>query len=386
MRGNAAGAFAIMSSAYEHAGFDARFASQFAPHEALGRVPARVARVDRDRIVLFVPSAAAPVPARASGRLRHEAVTAADLPAVGDWVAATLPATTGGGDAVVHAVLPRQTCFARKAAGRAADEQVAAANVDTVFLVAGLDGDYNPRRIERYLVAARASGARAVVVLNKADLLLRESPAAYATRLAEVEELAGGAPVHAVSALAGNGLEALATYLAPGQTVALLGSSGVGKSTLVNALAGEARQDTGAVRAADSRGRHTTTHRELVALAGGAWLVDTPGMRELGLASGDGAGGEAGDGLEATFDDVEELARACRFGDCGHAAEPGCAVRAGLASGALPEARYASWIKLGRELRAYAARHDKRLAAEQKARWKAIHVANRNRPPKGARW
>ena len=247
-RGNAAGAFIVMSSAHEHAGFDARFAAPFEPHAALGRVPARVARVDRDRIVLFVPGAgagAAPVPARASGRLRHDAATAADMPAVGDWVAATLPDLPGGGDAVVHAVLPRHTCFARKAAGRAADEQVAAANVDTVFLVAGLDGDYNPRRIERYLVAARASGARAVVVLNKADLLLRASPAAYATRLAEVEELAGGAPVHAVSALAGDGLDALAAYLAPGQTVALLGSSGVGKSTLVNALAGEARQRHG---------------------------------------------------------------------------------------------------------------------------------------------
>jgi ribosome biogenesis GTPase len=376
-----------MSSAYEHAGFDARFATPFASHAALGRVPARVARVDRDRIVLFVPGAAdTPVPARASGRLRHEAATAADMPAVGDWVAATLPDLPGGGDAVVHAVLPRATCFARKAAGRAADEQVAAANVDTVFLVAGLDGDYNPRRIERYLVAARASGARAVVVLNKADLLLRASPAAYATRLAEVEELACGAPVHAVSALAGDGLEALATYLAPGQTVALLGSSGVGKSTLVNALAGAARQDTGPVREADSRGRHTTTHRELVAIAGGAWLIDTPGMRELGLATVDGTGGEAGDGLEAAFDDIEALAGACRFGDCGHVAEPGCAVQTALRDGRLSAERHASWLKLGRELRAFAARHDKRLAAEQKARWKAIHVANRNRPPKGARW
>jgi len=377
-----------MTHADECAGFDARWSESFAPHALLGRVPARVARVDRDRITLFVAGAIAstwadPVPARPSGRLRHEAASAADLPAVGDWVAATLPESPGAGDAVVHAVLPRRTCFARKAAGRAADAQVAAANVDTVFLVAGLDGDFNPRRIERYLVAAATSGARAVVVLNKADLLLRANPSAYAARLAEVEELAGDAPVHAVSALEGDGLDGLAGYLAPGQTVALLGSSGVGKSTLVNALAGTARQDTGPVREADSRGRHTTTHRELVALDGGAWLVDTPGMRELGLAAGEG---DAEATLEATFDDVESLARRCRFGDCGHAEEPGCAVRAALASGALPEARHASWLKLGRELRAYAARHDKRLAAEQKARWKAVHVANKNRPPKGARW
>jgi ribosome biogenesis GTPase len=382
-----------MSSSHEHAGFDARWSQSFAPHIALGRVPARVARVDRDRITLFVAGASAlawadPVPARPSGRLRHEAATAADLPAVGDWVAATLPAAPGAGDAVVHAVLPRRTCFARKAAGRAADAQVAAANVDTVFLVAGLDGDFNPRRIERYLVAAATSGARAVVVLNKADLLLRANPSAYASRLAQVEELAGGAPVHAVSALEGDGLDALADYLTPGQTVALLGSSGVGKSTLVNALAGAARQATGAVREADGRGRHTTTHRELVALACGAWLVDTPGMRELGLAAGegDGEGGGGGDAMDATFGDVEALVRACRFGDCGHAKEPGCAVRAALRDGTLPEERYASWQKLGREMRAYAARHDKRLAAEQKARWKAIHVANKKRPPKGARW
>jgi len=382
-----------MTHAFECAGFDARWSASFEPHIALGRVPARVARVDKGRITLFVAGASAaswadPVPARPSGRLRHEAATAADLPAVGDWVAATLPASPGAGEAVVHEVLPRRTCFARKAAGKAADTQVAAANVDTVFLVAGLDGDFNPRRIERYLVAAATSGARAVVVLNKADLLLRANPSAYAARLSQVEELAFGAPVHAVSALAGDGLDALASYLAPGQTVALLGSSGVGKSTLVNALVGAARQDTGPVREADSRGRHTTTHRELVALDGGAWLVDTPGMRELGLASGDGGadGGDGGDAMDATFGDVESLARACRFGDCAHAEEPGCAVRRALRDGSLPEERYASWQKLGREMRAYAARHDKRLAAEQKARWKAIHVANKNRPPKGARW
>ncbi len=285
----------------------------------------------------------------------------------------------------MHAVLPRRTCFTRKVAGRTSDAQVAAANVDTVFLVAGLDGDFNPRRIERYLVAAASSGAAAVVVLNKADLVLRANPAQYAVRIAEVEEIAGSAPVHAVSALAGDGLDALAPWLAPGRTVALLGSSGVGKSTLVNALAGAARQDTGPVREADSRGRHTTTHRELVALPGGAWLVDTPGMRELGLVGG-AAGGEADALGAASFGDVEALARACRFADCQHAGQPGCAVAAALADGSLDPERHASWRKLGRELRAHAARHDKKIAAEEKAKWKAIHVANRKRPAKGARW
>jgi len=369
-------------SQLETLGFDAHWSSLFAPHLSLGHSPARVARADRDRFQLLAAPGEAPWPARASGRLRHQALTAADLPAVGDWVAATFPAARDGGEATIHAVLPRRTSFARKVAGRAADAQVAAANVDTVFLVAGLDGDFNPRRIERYLVAAAQSGARAVVVLNKADLVLRVDPAAYAVRLAEVEEVAGGAPVHAVSALAGDGLDALAPWLAPGQTVALLGSSGVGKSTLANALAGADVQATGPTREADSRGRHTTTHRELVALPRGAWLIDTPGMRELGL-TGDPA---AEDALgAASFGDIAALAARCKFGDCAHAGEPGCAVARALRDGTLDAERHASWQKLGREMRAYAARHDKKIAAEEKARWKAIHVAARNRPAKG-RW
>jgi ribosome biogenesis GTPase len=378
----AAGAFIVMSH-LDTLGFDARWSSLFSSHAPLGRSPARVVRADRDRLHLVTARGEAPWPARPSGKLRHEAASAADLPAVGDWVAATFPASRDGGDAVVHAVLPRRTCFTRKIAGRVADAQVAAANVDTVFLVAGLDGNFNPRRIERYLVAAAQSGAQPVIVLNKADLVLSRDSAAYAVRVSQVEEIAGGTPVHAVSALVGDGLDTLARWLAPGQTVALLGSSGVGKSTLVNALAGAVRQDTGPVREADSRGRHTTTHRELVALPGGAWLVDTPGMRELGLVGG--ADGDAADALAgASFADIEELARACRFTDCKHAGEPGCAIARALGDGTLDEDRYASWRKLAREMRAYAARHDKRVAAEEKAKWKAIHVAVRNRPPKGA--
>jgi ribosome biogenesis GTPase len=249
---------------------------------------------------------------------------------------------------------------------------VVAANVDTAFLVGGLDNDWNLRRLERYLVAARASGARPVIVLNKADVL---APAVFAARVAETEDIAGDAPVHALSATRGDGLDALEQYLAPGSTVALLGMSGVGKSTIVNALYGTERMATGAVREWDQRGRHTTTHRELVRLPSGAWMLDTPGMRVLALWGGD-------ESVASSFDDLSQLAARCRFGDCAHQGEPGCAVAAALASGELPEERYASWKKLEREARSFAARHDKRLAAKEKARWKAITKSVRDRPTK----
>ncbi|MEP7027731.1 MAG: ribosome small subunit-dependent GTPase A [Candidatus Eisenbacteria bacterium] len=359
----------------EDLGYNDAFASSFAPHEKQRRHPARVARADKHLYQVFLSADASPERAEVSGRMRHEALGPADFPAVGDWVAVAPPV---GGTAVIHAVLPRATVFARTAPGRETVEQVVAANVDTVFLVGGLDGDFNPRRIERYLVAARESGAAPVVVLNKADVLLAADPARFAVRLTEVEEIAGGAPVHAVSALAGDGLAPLRAHLARGRTIALLGSSGVGKSTLVNALAGEARQATGAVREADDRGRHTTTHRELVRLGGGAWLIDTPGMRELALWGGD-------EGVSATFGDIEALAASCRFGDCAHGKEPGCAVQSALLDGALPEERYASWRKLEREARAFAARHDHRLRALERARARAFTKSVRDRPPRGMR-
>jgi ribosome biogenesis GTPase len=356
-------------------GFNDAFAARFAPHQALGRVPARVARGERDLFHVLTDADAAPVRAEVSGKLRHEAAGASDFPAVGDWVAIAPPE---GGTTLIHAVLERATAFTRLAPGRETIEQVVAANVDTVFLVAGLDHDFNLRRLERYLVAARESGAAPVLVLNKADVLLASNPGAFAVRLTEAEEIAAGAPVHALSAVTGDGVAALAPYLARGCTIALLGMSGVGKSTLVNALLGQERQATGPVREHDQRGRHTTTHRELVRLPEGAWLLDTPGMRVLALWGGE-------EGVTASFGDVESFAARCRFGDCAHAGEPGCAVGAALAGGALPEERYASWQKLEREARAFAARHDKRLQSEEKARWKAITKSVRDRPTKGAR-
>ena len=345
-------------------GWDSRLETAFEVFRHQGLEPARVCRADRELYHLFHSTGL--LRATVSGRFRHGARTRADLPAVGDWVA--VEARPNEGRATIHAVLPRASCFSRKVAGETTEEQVVAANVDTVLLMCGLDGDFNPRRIERYLTAAWESGATPVILLNKTDLC--EDPDA---RTAEIEAIAAGVAVHALSALRAQGLDVLSPYLASGRTVALLGSSGVGKSTLVNALLGEDRQATGEVREDDQRGRHTTTHRELIPLPGGALLLDTPGMRELQLW------GE-GDGLEAAFEDIESLAGRCRFRDCAHAAEPGCAVHAAIADGSLDPDRFSSWRKLQREQRAFAARHDQRLRRERKAYWKSITKAVRDRP------
>src|SRR5262249_2551868 len=240
------------------------------------------------------------------------------------------------------------------------DEQVLAANIDTVFLVSSLNQDLNPRRIERYLALACESGARPVLLLTKADLC--EEPA---EAVAEIERLAPLVSVHVVSALEGSGLDALAAYLGPGQTSVLLGSSGVGKSTLVNRILGEERQVVREIRSHDDRGRHTTTSRQLIFLPEGGMLIDTPGMRELQLWDADERIGQA-------FPDVEEAAKRCRFTDCGHhAGTPGCGVQAAIESGALPAERLANWSKLERELKYLDRRKDKKALSEQKKRWKA---------------
>ncbi len=352
----------------QHLGWNARTESLFLPHREAGLVPARVSREDRDRYEVLDGSGARS--AGLAGRLRHEARTRAELPAVGDWVALRPGAASS---AVIEAVLPRTGAFTRKVAGDRAEEQVVAANVDTLFLVAGLDHDFNPRRLERYLAAAWECGAEPVVVLNKADLAA--DPAA---RVAETGAVAPGAAVVALSALAREGLDGLARWLVPGRTVALLGSSGAGKSTLVNALLGEERLATGAVRADDSRGRHTTTHRQLVPLPSGALLLDTPGMRELQLWAG-------GESLDGAFPEIAALAEGCRFRDCRHEREPGCAVLAAAESGALDADRLASWRKLQKELEWLARRTDARARAEEEAKWKAIHQSMKHHP-KADRW
>ena len=327
-------------------GWTPAFEEQFAPYAADGFEPARVAVEHRDAYVVY--TARGERQAELSGRLRHAAAERGELPAVGDWTAVT-PTEP----ALVQAVLQRRTAFSRLAAtdhGQTV-EQVVAANVDVVFLTAGLDGDFNVRRLERYLTLGWESGASPVVVLTKLDLCDDVDAA-----LLEVGSIAIGVPVHAVSNVTGEGVEELARYLSAGQTVAALGSSGVGKSSLVNRLAGEELMATADVRA-DGRGRHTTTARQLLILPGGGLFLDTPGMRELRLWDSD-------DGLATTFDDVTAAAARCRFRDCSHEAEPDCGVRAALAGGTLDEERYLSWRKLQNELRHLALKQDARLRSE----------------------
>ena len=346
-----------IASVLETLGWDPGWSDVFAPHAARGRQPARVVAVHRDTSI--VRDADGDRPAVVSGSFRFEALAASDYPTVGDWVALDA-------DGVITAILPRRSVFKRMAADGTRrgtgldDEQVMASNVDVALLVAGLDNDFNLRRIERYLAVAWSSGITPVVVLNKADL-----DGDTDGRLLAVDAIAPGVAVVAVSAWTGIGLDALLAHLRPGATAAILGSSGVGKSTLVNALLGEARQKTAEVRVSDSRGRHTTTHRELFELPGGALLVDTPGIRALEVLGAD-------DGLEPAFDDIAELAAACRFSDCAHAGEPGCAVGAALADGRLSQDRLASHRKLEREM-AHAARQiDPRARAEHRRTWRII--------------
>jgi len=284
------------------------------------------------------------------GRLRDHEITGG-MPAVGDWVAVC---DAPGGRAAIEAVLPRRTRISRKTPWLKAEEHTLVANVDTVFLVAGLDGDFNARRLERYLITAWESGADPVVVLTKLDVCEDEQ------QIEEARSVAIGVPVLAASSVTGEGLDAVREYLVPAKTLALLGSSGTGKSTLVNTLAGRELMRTGDLRS-DGRGRHVTRHRQLLVLRGGAILVDTPGLRELQLWEGD---------VDSAFADIADLAEQCRFTDCSHETEPGCAVTEALASGELSWERMQSYRKLERELRAIEARSNKRIGRELKRRWK----------------
>ena len=293
--------------------------------------------------------------AEVSGRFRHEASGAPAFPAAGDWVAVRA--------GIIHHVLERRTAISRAAAGRVTAEQIVAANVDTIFVVTALPHDLNPRRLERYLAMVWDGGAVPVVLINKSDLSDDPDAAsrAIAARLPLVD-------VVVVSALHERGLDALAPYLQPAKTVALVGSSGVGKSTLVNRLAGREALRVGATSDADGRGRHTTTARQLLELPGGALLIDTPGMREL-LPWLDG------DGLDAAFDDVSVLARGCRFADCAHDGEPGCAVAAAVEDGRLDTDRLEHYRRLAREAAFEDRKRDKAAAAEHKRKWKQLHQA-----------
>ncbi len=331
----------------------------FQTYAERGLVLGRVSVVHSDQYRIY--TAAGEMAAEAIGALLYRTERSA-WPAVGDWVAVQ---PVGPHEAMVHAVLPRRTIFSRRAAGDREQEQVIAANVDLALIVCGLDQDFNVRRIERYLTLAHASGVDAAIILNKSDLCA-DLPA----RIAEAAGVAAGAPVVAISARSSEGIGPVRRLIQSGVTIALLGSSGVGKSTLVNQLLGVERQAVREVRESDSRGRHTTTYRELLPLPQGGALIDTPGMRELQLWAGQ-------DSLDSAFADITALAAGCRFGDCSHVVEVGCAVRSAVEAGELDGSRWESYRKLRAEIAWHTRQTDVQAAQATKKKWKVIHKAMR---------
>jgi len=339
----------------------------FEPHTSIleeqGWKPARVVRTSSN--LCTVHTGEGERLAETSGSLRHTTSTQHDLPAIGDWVGIQ---ERDGERAIIHHVLPRRSHFGRKVGGRT-EEQVLAANVDVAFLASALDGgrNFNVRRMERYLSLAWDSRAEPVIVLNKADL--SEDVSSF-TR--DLEAVASGSPVIPVSAVTGSGIDALQAYLPYGVTGVFLGSSGVGKSSLINALIGDEAMDVGDVRGADVRGRHTTTHRELLVLPTGGLIIDTPGLREVQLWTDE-------DAVSRSFRDIEEVAESCRFSDCQHETAPGCAVKDAIERGDLDESRLAGFLKLQKEVRHLIRKKDHRAAQVEKAKWKQIQKQFRNR-------
>jgi ribosome biogenesis GTPase len=340
----------------EALGWNSFFEVRFAPHREHGLLPGRVSIQHKDRYVLFTEQGE--VNGKVSGKFRFEIKGLHDFPAVGDWVVFEID--SGDQSAVIHHVLERRSKYSRKVAGDRPDEQILAANIDIAFIVMGLDGNYNLRRLERYLTAVQESEVRSVIVLNKSDLcpFLEECTK-------EVLSITQGIDVVVMSALRAEDVAPLHSLLTPGITGVLLGSSGVGKSTITNQLFGVEHLKVQTVRGTDSHGRHTTPHRELLVLPNGGIIIDTPGLRELQLF-------HAEEGISESFDDIEELAANCRFRDCNHEAEPNCAVKQAIDDGSLDPGRYESFQKLQRESHFQSTKYDKNLQQQKKDREKKI--------------
>ena len=341
----------------ETLGWNSFFSNNFKPYLQQGYTVGRISAEHKH--IYRVYTEQGELLAAVSGKLRYETSGRQDFPAVGDWV--VLSARPDEGKATVHAILPRQSKFSRQTAGATVEEQVIAANIDTVFLVTALNNDFNLRRLERYLTLAWESGASPVVVLSKADLCddVRQ-------KVSDIEAVSIGVPIHVISSVNGTGVDELAAYLIRGRTAALLGSSGAGKSTLINRLTGRETQKVAEVRQGDDRGRHTTTYRELIISPQGALIIDTPGMRELQLWGSD-------EGLQDSFEDITLLAKRCRFTDCRHEGEPGCAVNAALDEGTLDYARFENYRKLQKELAYLSRKENLQESLAEKEKWKKIH-------------
>ncbi len=344
-------------------GWSSFFSKNFESHKQEGYTVGRVALEHKNTYILYTEQGE--LSAEVTGKIRYRASGRQDFPAVGDWV--VISVREAEKKATIHAVLPRKSKFSRKTVGTTTQEQIVATNIDRVFLVSGLDGDFNLRRIERYLILVWESGANPVIILNKVDLCDDVEQ-----RRQEVEATAFGVPIVVLSALNNQGLDVLTPYLCQGQTVALLGSSGVGKSTITNQLAGKRVQAVQEVRQGDDKGRHTTTHRELIVLPSGGLLIDTPGMREIQIWAGD-------ESLQETFADIKMLAMQCHFHDCQHDSEPGCAVRQALEDGTLDYQRFLNHQKLQKELDYLARKQDQKAYLAEKEKWKKITKAIRKK-------